>query len=173
MNAWLQQLQAWHEFYLLLGTSAAALTGLMFVVISIGPEVISGREASGVRAFVTPTVVYFTSALIVSGVMMMPRVDPVVLGVLLLLGSIAGLAYVFWTGVHRNWRENKLGWDDFIWYATLPLLGYIVMLAAAIGIWMRGAFGPYALAAAVMLLMVVGIRNAWDLVIWFAQKRAG
>ncbi len=104
---------------------------------------------------------------------MMPRVDPVVLGVLLLLGSIAGLAYVFWTGVHRNWRENKLGWDDFIWYATLPLLGYIVMLAAAIGIWMRGAFGPYALAAAVMLLMVVGIRNAWDLVIWFAQKRAG
>ena len=173
MSAWLQQLQTWHEFYLLMGIGAAALTGLMFVVVSIGAEVITGREAGGVRAFVTPTVVYFATVLIASGVMMMPRADPVVLGVLLLLGAVAGLAYMFWTGVHRTWRENKLGWDDFVWYMALPLLGYVLMLAAAIGVWVRSAFGPYALAAALLLLMAVGIRNAWDLVLRLAQKRGG
>jgi hypothetical protein len=47
------------------------------------------------------------------------------------------------------------------------------MFAASIGMWMRSAFGPYALATATLLLMIVGLRNAWDLVIWFAQKRAG
>jgi hypothetical protein len=55
MSAWLQQIHAWHEFYLLVGTSVAALTGLMFVVVSIGPEIIAGRASDAVRAFVTPS----------------------------------------------------------------------------------------------------------------------
>src|SRR5258706_12930033 len=46
-----EPLQAWHEFYFLLGTSAAALTGLMGVVISINPDTIAERPTSGVRAF--------------------------------------------------------------------------------------------------------------------------
>ena len=88
MSAWLQQIHAWHEFYVLVGTSVAALTGLMFVVVSIGPEVIIGRAAGGVRAFVTPTVVYFTTVLVVSAVMIMPHVGPVVLGVLVAYGPL-------------------------------------------------------------------------------------
>ncbi len=102
---------------------------------------------------------------------MTPHVGPVVLGVLLLLGGIAGLAYIFWIGVHRHWRQNKLEWDDFVWYVALPILGYALMFAAGIGMWTRSAFGPFALGATTLLLMVVGIRNAWDLVLWFAQKR--
>jgi hypothetical protein len=172
MTAWLQQIHAWHEFYLLVGTSVAALTGLMFVVVSIGPEVIVARPAGGVRAFVTPIVVYFTTVLVVSAVMLMPHVGPVVLGVLLLLGSAAGLAYIFWIDVHGQWGENKLEWDDLVWYVVLPVLGYVLMLAAGIGIWMRSAFGPFTLGAAMILLTVVGLRNAWDLVLWFARKRA-
>ena len=38
-------LQHWHEFYFLLGTSAAALTGLMAVVVSINPDTIAERSA--------------------------------------------------------------------------------------------------------------------------------
>jgi hypothetical protein len=170
MNAWLQQIHAWHEFYLLVGTSVAALTGLVFVVVSIGPEVITGRP-SGERAFVTPTVVYFTTVLVVSAVMMMPHVGPVVLGVLLLLGGAAGLAYMFWVGTYKRWRESTLEWDDLVWYVALPALGYVLMFAAGIGMLLRGAFGPFTLGAAMILLMVVSIRNAWDLVLWFAHKR--
>jgi hypothetical protein len=46
------------------------------------------------------------------------------------------------------------------------------MLAAGIGMWTRSAFGAFTLSAAMTLLMIVGIRNAWDLVLWFAQKRS-
>jgi hypothetical protein len=172
MNAWLQEIHAWHEFYLLMGTSVAALTGLMFVVVSIGPEVIIGRPMGGVRAFVTPTVVYFSTVLVVSAVMMMPRVGPVVLGVLLLLGGAGGLAYICWIGTYKQWRDSdELGWDDLVCYVALPILGYVLMLAAGVGMWMRSAFGAFTLSAAMILLAVVGIRNAWDLVLWFAQKR--
>jgi CBS domain containing-hemolysin-like protein len=64
-DPWLQQLEAWRNFYMLLGTAAATLTGLMFVVVSLGPQQIGARTATGVRAFVTPTVVYFTTVLVV------------------------------------------------------------------------------------------------------------
>ena len=59
-KAWLEQLEGWHDFYVIVGSAAAGLTGLMFVVVSLGPKVISGRGSAGVRGFVTPTVVFFT-----------------------------------------------------------------------------------------------------------------
>ena len=40
---------------------------------------------------------------------------------------------------------------------------------AGAGIWSLSAFGPYALAAAMVLLLLVGIRNAWDLVVYTSQ----
>ena len=82
-------LQHWHEFYFLLGTSAAALTGLMAVVVSINPETIAQRPKSGVRAFVTPTMVFFTTAFVVSGLLLAPEV-PVRSLAMLLAVSVGG-----------------------------------------------------------------------------------
>jgi hypothetical protein len=84
---------------------------------------------------------------------------------------LAGLAYIVWIGTYKQWRESELQWDDLVWYVALPVLAYVLMLAAGIGMWLRSAFGAFTLGAATILLMVVGIRNAWDLVLWFAQKR--
>src|SRR5437899_11100303 len=67
-----EPLQGWHEFYFLLGTSAAALTGLMFVVVSINPENVGRRPASGTRGFVTPTMVFFTTTFLVSALLLVP-----------------------------------------------------------------------------------------------------
>src|SRR5947208_2325527 len=49
LKAAVAMIEGWHEFYLLVGTSAAALTGLMFVVISISPETIAERPKAGIR----------------------------------------------------------------------------------------------------------------------------
>src|SRR5882672_11368660 len=45
-----KQLEAWHDFYLVVGTGAAALTGLLFVIVSLGPHVVAGHgQASNAR----------------------------------------------------------------------------------------------------------------------------
>src|SRR5258706_6769461 len=45
-----KQLEAWHDFYLVVGTGAAALTGLLFVIVSLGPHVVGGHgQASNAR----------------------------------------------------------------------------------------------------------------------------
>ena len=82
-EAWTHQLEAWHEFFILVGTAGLTLTGLLFVVISLGPRVAADRHAAGVRAFVSPNAVYFTSALVVSALFLVPGLPAPVIGVLL------------------------------------------------------------------------------------------
>src|SRR6266498_2323411 len=45
---------AWESFYVIVGSSAAALTGLQFVVVVLGAEVNALTDVSGTRAFGTP-----------------------------------------------------------------------------------------------------------------------
>ena len=164
-------IEGWHEFYLLVGTSAAALTGLMFVVISISPETIAERPTAGVRAFVTPTMVFFTTALAVSAFMLVPHIAPAALALLLALTGVGGLAYLAWVRGHHFWREGKLDAEDWVFFIGLPFLSYILLLVAAIAIWRGSAPGAPTLAFVTVLLLVVGIHNAWDLVIWLSQQR--
>lgn len=170
---WRHQLHAWSEFYLILGGAAAALTGLLFVAISIAPHTISARTARNVRAFVTPTVAYFVTVLVAAGFMTMPTLTPQLLALLLALGGIAGLGYMNWNGAHRQWREGRLGADDWAWYVALPMLGYALLLAAALEVRLEGEYGLESAALALLILLVTAIRNAWDLVIWMAQQPRG
>jgi len=170
-ESFVEHLHGWHEFYLVVGGAAAALTGLMFVVVSIGPEIIATRAGGGVRAFVSPTIVYFTTVLAISGLMTMPDVAPGVLAAILAVGGVAGLAYMVWIRGHREWRQNKLGLDDWIWYIALPLFGYLLLIVSALGMWRLGPLGPLTLGFAMIVFLVVGIRNAWDLILWFAHQR--
>src|SRR2546429_2745940 len=61
---------AWENFYVIIGSSAAALTGLQFVVVVLGAEARSiGPE---VGAFGTPTVVHFCAVLLMSAILSVP-----------------------------------------------------------------------------------------------------
>lgn len=56
-EGWVRELEAWHDFYLLIGTAGLTLTGLLFVVASLGHRIIAARATTGVRAFVSPNAV--------------------------------------------------------------------------------------------------------------------
>jgi hypothetical protein len=163
-------LHEWHEFYLLIGSAAAALTGLMFVVVSIGPKVVAARDAASVRTFLTPMVVHFTSVVVISALMMMPSIHAGVLAALLALGSVGVLGYIFAIGVQRRWRENNLDWQDWLGYVALPVLAYFVLIGAASEILQHHRPGLWAVAAGTVLLLVVSIRNAWDLILFMAKE---
>jgi hypothetical protein len=167
---WLHELHAWGEFYVIVGGAAAALTGLMFVVVSIGPQTVSTRNASAIRAFITPTVVYFTTVLVAAAFMTMPAMTPGLLSALLALGGLAGVLYIAWIRAHQQWRESKLDLEDWIGFVGLPILGYVIVLAASIALWLGHAIGLEIVAVAMILFLIIGIHNAWDLVIWMAQQ---
>jgi hypothetical protein len=65
-------LSQWENFYIIVGSSAGALTGLQFVVMALAAETESNTDTGEVDAFGTPTIVHFCAVLFVSAILSMP-----------------------------------------------------------------------------------------------------
>jgi hypothetical protein len=165
-----KHLEAWHDFYIVIGPGAAALTGLLFVIVSLGPHVIAGRGAAGVKAFVSPVAVHFAYVLIVSAVMIVPELPLDLLGWALAVAGLGGIVFSVWTGAHQRWRASTLPMLDWIWFVALPFVCFALLAASGVCIVKRDPWGLYGVGFTLALLVVVGIRNAWDLVLWVAQQ---
>ncbi len=161
------RLAGWHDFYLVTGTAAAALTALQFVTQSLlasGPYRAAfgtGDPEGGIGAFGSPTVVHFTLALVLSAVMCVPWSSPAGLaGTLSLLGAGA----LVYSGVvlrrARRQRSYVPVAEDWIWHIVLPALAYAGVLVVAL----LGGAGLFVVAAATLLLLCIGIHNSWDTV---------
>jgi TRAP-type C4-dicarboxylate transport system permease small subunit len=99
-----------------------------------------------------------------------PGAPATIVGVLLCFGACASLVYLAYTRAHQKWRRNKLPPLDWIWFVGLPFLSYLVLLLAGGGFLIEASLAMYAAAAGLTLLVVTGIRNAWDLVLWTAKQ---
>jgi hypothetical protein len=170
-------LSPWSNFYIMIGSSAGALTGLMFVVITLvaGAERLRNSPDSpdGTSTFSTPTVVHFCAALLVSAILSAPwhsLIGPVIL---LGLAGLCGVAYVL--RLMRRTRRltiYSLDLEDWVWYTILPFMAYATVLAGAITLRALPVQALFALATGVLLLIFIGIHNAWDIVTYIASGRA-
>jgi hypothetical protein len=62
--------------------------------------------------------------------------------------------------------------EDWICHVALPLLAYGALLVAALTLPRRPASSLFVVGAAALLLLLVGIHNAWDTVTYLAIDRA-
>src|SRR5262249_56654208 len=122
-----------------------------FGVVSHGPRVMSAATVTGFRVFATPTVMYFRTVLAVAAVMTIPAVPAPILGAFMALGGLGGLWYMGRTGAHTQWRQAQLDWQDWLWYVGLPVLSYLLIVGAAVGMWVHTTLGLDSLAGAVLL----------------------
>jgi hypothetical protein len=161
-------LERWHDFYVLVGTGGAALTGLLFVVVSLGPNVVAQRVGRGVRAFISPIATHFIFAFVLACIMLAPGMPGPILATCLAGGGLGGAFYTGWTSVHVQARN--LSMLDRIWFAWLPLLIFLFLFACALAVLAHWELALYGIAAATVMLIVTGLRNAWDIVLWMAQQ---
>jgi len=161
----------WHDFYTLLGTASATLVGLMFVAASIGSSVFGEQHRYALQAFISPTVVNFAAALFVCIGVMIPSQTWLSLGLLLAAGGIAGLVYAgrvwFQMIIRRKFHVDAI---DRMFYATVPLLGYLLVLASGILLLLGKGWSAEVTAAALVVLLFAGIRNAWDMTTWIMMR---
>ncbi len=162
-------LAAWSNFYVMTGTSAAGLTGLMFVVITLVTGAERARSQDGISTFSTPTVLHFGAALFVSAVLIAPLHSLLIAGVLVGFIGLYGVTHI----VRVTYRAKRLriytpDIEDWTWYNVLPFLAYSTIVAGALALPLFPAKAALALAAGVLLLIFIGIRNAWDIVTFLA-----
>jgi hypothetical protein len=175
-EAVLSPFSTWQNFYVIVGTAAATLTGLMFVVITLLAQirVQLPSPGSGIAVFSTPNAVHFGAALLVAGILSAPWQAPWYAALLLGLCGLWGVGYiiiVLWLARHRL-PNYQLVRSDWLWYTVLPLVSYIALVVAAIVLLFYPALALFVIAVGTMLLLFIGIHNAWDVVTYTAFEHS-
>lgn len=162
--------ESWTTFYTFVGTAAATLMGLVFVVVSLGRGLVgSDRAVRAVRAFYTPVIVFFSTILIASTVMLLPHITPKLLGMLFGVLGIVSLIYMFTSGALAQWRANQLSFDDLLFYIVFPVVADVALCVAALLLWNNTPVALSISAGVMILLLIIGVRNSWDLVLSIAR----
>jgi hypothetical protein len=168
-----QMLSEWNSFYVMMGSSAAALTGLVFIVVTLIRDQKPRGSEAGMATFTTPTVVHFGSALFTSALMAVPFRSLVPIAIVLGLVGAGGLVYAARIAIQTSKLESyRPDAEDWTWHVGLPVVAYAVLVIGAIAMQGAAVQALFAPAVAVMLLVLVGIHNAWDVVTFLATGKA-
>lgn len=159
-------LAAWQNFYVIVGSAAGALIGLQFVVITlIANRPVGAGQAQAGAAFASPTVVHFAAVLLLSGIMTAPWSQQSRVAIAWGIMGVAGIVYEFI--VLRRMRMQtayRPEFEDWLFHAWLPFAAYLALAASAYVIRFGDPDTLFAVGAAALLLLFVGIHNAWDAV---------
>ena len=163
----------WLNFYVITGSSSAALTGLVFVVTTI----VAGRRdgsvtGEGTSVFSSPTVVHFCAAFFIACVASVPWHRPSVPSAIIGLAGLFGVAMavqIFFRA--RNFNNYQPDRSDFVWFTILPGVAYAAEAASGFFLPFVPIQAAFALAAASVALIFIGIHNAWDVINYLAIRR--
>jgi hypothetical protein len=165
---------AWESYYVIVGTTAGALIGLQFVVLTLITEagVLRGSGET-LAAFGSPNVVHFCAALLVSALFSAPWENVVGPGLAVAVAGLAGWIYsiVVLRRAMRQ-RDYKPVLEDWIWHGALPILAYTALVAAGFQLWHASMSAMFFVGGAALLLVFIGIHNAWDTVTYVTMDRA-
>jgi hypothetical protein len=164
-------LAPWHEFYALLGTAAAALIALLFVAVSIGTSVLTPEPESrgNTSTYMSPVVFHYANLLFLSLIALIPTQTRESFGLVIGAAGIGSVVYsiVIAVRVHRNSMSDLA---DRLCYGAIPALCYAMGPGAALLLLEEKPTGLNVLAGAALFLLVINIRNAWDLMISLARR---
>jgi hypothetical protein len=163
----MNELAQWDSFYVIVGSAAGALIGLQFVVMTLINQRTSNAPPEVGQAFSTPTVLHFGVVLFVSALSRVPW-DSMTPGAICCgLIGVGGIVYIlFVTWRIRGQNVYKPVVEDWLFHCALPLVAYLTLAVSALYATSltRNAF--LATAGASLLLLFIGIHNAWDTVMW-------
>lgn len=162
----------WSWFYAVTGESAAALIGLLFIVTTISPPQTDANVSSmGTRLFTTPTVAALALVLVISALALAPGSETGSACLLMTAAAATALLYAAKISVRLFRIQDKTHWSDPWFYGAAPVAVYVALAVSAISAWRRAPHAAYALGLVLLVLLMLAIRNAWDLVTWLAARR--
>jgi len=158
-------LLAWENFYIIVGSSAGALTGLQFVVMALVSDSQARTDTTTIDTFGTPTVVHFCAVLLVSSILSAPW--PALSQAAAAVAMIGAAGVIYSLIVVRRARRvtaYKPELEDWIFHCVLPLVAYTTLLIAGVSLTFQHVPALFGVALFTLILLFVGIHNAWDTV---------
>jgi hypothetical protein len=158
---------AWHDFFVTAGTAAAALTGLLFVALSIHLDRILGHAEHRFRArgnFFGLTVV-----MVMALVVLMPSLGARWLGVGLIVPNVAAATV-------NSWHIRRILPTFFSGSIVFPLrvaLSYVLILMGVTGgisVLLGHGGGLVWPAIESVGMLLIALLGAWSLLVGVAQR---
>ena len=168
-------LHDWQNFYLMTGTAAATLIGLLFVAVSIsvGVNLTAKRINDATETFVTPVLLSYAQVFFISCLGVIPFQGVLIPGAILLAQGSGNILL----SIRIAWRILVLHRDEmdkghWVWHFVIPLLAGVLLVATALGFLEGSSLALAGLAIADLLCLAVGLRNSWMLTIWLVLFRS-
>jgi hypothetical protein len=155
----------WTNLYLAMMQVAAALIGLLFVLIALGAQqgMDAVTDAGKIRVYMTPTVVYFASVLILGALLTFPNHTALTAMLCSVLFGAGGLIYAGFSlvGNKKNYEER----DDLIVYAMLPFAAYGLLVVGGVLLVSNAQLGFTLVALGMLSLITISVRNSWAIAV--------
>lgn len=155
-------LTEWHDFLVAMVGAAAALTGLIFVGVSINITRILSFPKLPERAVLS--IILLMNILVVCSLLLIPKQPYIFLGAV--VSIIAICVYSFVTGmdvgIYKNSGEYKKQYLVSMIYNQLSLLPYV---AAGPAIFISREYGIYWLVPGIILSFIKSVVDAWVLLV--------
>ena len=163
--------EQWANFYVITSAAAATLLGLLFVVVTLAAD--RGRnDAPRIRIYLTPAVIYFTSVLLMSALLTVPDQTRLTAVICICLVGTAGLGYSGSLAIRRGagnaFYEQH---SDLFPYVVFPFAAYALMVTGGLLLLRRAQIGLDLVAAGILVLLVIAIRNSWSIAIAIVSSR--
>lgn len=165
------RLEPWANFYVIISAAAATLLGLLFVVIALAAERGRREDAPKIRIYLTPVVIYFSSLLLMSAVLTVPNQTPLAAVISTCLPGMVGLGYSGSLAIRRagsGFYEVK---SDLFPYVVYPFAAYALVVAGGLLLLRRAEIGLDLVAAGMLVLLAVAIRNSWSIAVTIVSSR--
>ncbi len=159
-------LSEWGNFYAIVGSSAGALVGLQFVVMTLVASMpITRSDVQAGNAFTTPTVVQFGVVLLLSAVGSAPWNGIATIAVLWGLVGLIGVVYVIVIARRLRLQTTyQAVFEDRLFHVWLPFAAYAMLAVSACTAYFNLRPAPFLVGTAVLFLLFIGIHNAWDII---------
>jgi len=168
------ELAGWANFFVIVGSSAGALIGLQFVVLTLVATMphTPGQEQAG-GAYATPTIVHFATVLLLSAALSAPWHGMGAVSFFWGLLGLCGLAYTIVVARRMRFQTAyQPVFEDWLFHCLLPFAAYAALAASACAARAHAHQTLFGVGGAALLLLFSGIHNAWDAVTYhiFVKK---
>jgi len=156
----------WHDYFLMVGGGAAALTGLVFVAMTLHLEDITRNPVHRHRArtiLTGLTAVFIRCALVLMGGQNDRAVGLELIGVLLVVEAI----------LYNSIRQAAQSADPWVLRRTIgSFICLVVEQAGAVVLFFGGAWGLYLVGLGMMSSFVFMVSGAWLLLVGVGEDEA-
>ena len=162
--------EGWGNFYLLAGSAAAVLIGLIFVVVTLMQDRSRSSVMAGSRLYMGPVVLQVSFVLVLSAAALIPGIQRQPYAIATMVVALWGLLRAVQSAVGIRLLKEEVHWTDFWFYGVIPTILFLALVLVGWAFWSGADWAARGVALAITALLLLAIRNEWDLVTWLAPR---